>query len=246
MQDPISPALPCPPGECPLCGSRSSALFYTEETNVPWHLYSPESPRGRGLRFFRCLTCDLIVKDPAIRPSAEQARRHYEKHNNDPHEPGYRAHLLRLLAPTTERLAPGARGLDFGCGPSLSLELLAREAGFDCSSFDPTFQAHRELLRPDSYDFVMCSEVIEHFEKPADEFRLLRQLLKPEGILGVMTQHPPESFPDWWYQRDPTHVCFYSEATFGHIARIFGLTLLSSQSGVAVFQLPPVSLSSPN
>lgn len=234
-----------PTPTCPLCGLGGSTLFYTEETNVPWHLYSPKSPTGRGLQFFRCQSCDLIVKDPAIRTSPEQARRHYEKHNNDPRELGYRAHLLRLLAPTTERLAPGARGLDFGCGPSLSLEPLAREAGFDCCSFDPTFRPHRELLRPGSYDFVMCSEVIEHFEQPADEFRLLRELLKPDGILGVMTQHPPDSFADWWYQRDPTHVCFYSAATFGHIARIFGLTLLSNQSGVAVFQVPPLSHSSP-
>lgn len=223
--------------QCPLCEAPRTSLFLRQSTRVPWHLYSPTAPKGEGLRFFRCGSCDLLFKDPAIRTTPEQARRHYEKHNNDLGDQGYRAHLLRLLTPVASHLSAGAVGLDYGCGPTLSLEPLARELGFECHSFDPEFFPDTQLLRDAHYDFVLCSEVVEHFDEPRVEFERLRRLIKPAGgILGLMTQHPPESFPDWWYQRDPTHVVFYSPRTIHKIAQLFRLHLLLNQHGVALLR----------
>jgi hypothetical protein len=44
-------------------------------------------------------------------PGEERAR--YDEHENDPHDPAYRAFLERVAAPLAERLEPGARGLDY-------------------------------------------------------------------------------------------------------------------------------------
>lgn len=54
-----------------------------------------------------------------------------------------------------------------------------------------------DLLRPDEsefgkYDFVLCSEVLEHIPPPVDRaFRTLAQLLRPTGVLILTTPFAP-------------------------------------------------------
>src|SRR4029453_16247937 len=64
----------------------------------------------------------------------------------------------------------------------------------ECFSYTNTFY-HREpafdLLRPDEtefgkYDFVICSDVLEHVSSPVERsFNSLARLLKPSGVLIV-------------------------------------------------------------
>lgn len=85
--------------------------------------------------------------------------------------------------------------------------------------YDPLFFDEPRALTQ-SYDFITCSEVAEHFHRPAEEFRLLDCLLKPGGLLAVMTtfQTDDAAFAGWHYRRDPTHVVFYRQATFERIS----------------------------
>lgn len=203
---------------------------------IPWHLYAPDSPRGDGLSFFRCDACGFIWKDPAIRPTVEQERSHYRKHNNKLSDAGYRAHLMGLLAPVAALVEERSCGLDFGSGPAPSLEPLAREMGLDCNSFDPFFAPNEELLQDGRYDFVLCCEVVEHFREPRSEICKLARLLKPGGLLGIKTQMPPEDFSQWWYHRDPTHVSFFSEETFRCFRNLFNLTTVHRAGPVSIFR----------
>jgi 2-polyprenyl-3-methyl-5-hydroxy-6-metoxy-1,4-benzoquinol methylase len=77
-----------------------------------------------------------------------------------------------------------------------------------------------------TYDFIVCCEVIEHFHKPSKEFQLLFELLKPGGFLFCMSQQIPEhqSFEEWYYKNDPTHVIFYSEENLQWIKKRFGFS----------------------
>ncbi len=74
------------------------------------------------------------------------------------------------------------------------------------------------------YDFVTCTEVAEHFHAPAQTFARLFGLLRPGGLLAVMTGFPPatEQFANWHYRRDPTHVVFYQPSTFQWLAQHHG------------------------
>ncbi|QDH71935.1 class I SAM-dependent methyltransferase [Lysobacter alkalisoli] len=170
-------------------------------------------------------------------PSPAQERAIYEQHQNDPSDPGYRAFLNRLVEPLAERLSPGMRGLDFGAGPGPALALMLGERGFPTLSWDPMFEPHEALL-DSRYDFVTCSETVEHFHRPGIEFERLAALLRPGGWLAIMTQWrlPGAAFDRWGYVRDPTHACFFSERTFGWLAVRHGLRLETPARHIALLQ----------
>lgn len=161
--------------------------------------------------------------DPAQLPDAAAERTEYALHRNDPDDPRYRAFLAGLAEPLLQRLPPRQYGLDYGCGPGPALAAMLGEAGHHVALYDPFFQPDIGVF-DHRYDFITCTEVWEHFHRPAAEFRRLHSLLEPGGWLGVMTRLQTEDrrFVNWHYRRDPTHVVFYRVATLHDIARRFG------------------------
>jgi SAM-dependent methyltransferase len=139
-------------------------------------------------------------------PAAQHAdsareRARYETHRNSPDDPGYRAFLDRLLAPLTAVLPAGAEGLDYGCGPGPTASAMLRERGFRTFDYDPFFFPDaRPLAR--TFDFIVCTEVLEHLRRPAEDLARLAGLLKPGGLLGAMTGvlEDDASFEGWWYR----------------------------------------------
>lgn len=188
-------------------------------------------------RYLRCPVCEATLLHPACRLPPEDERAVYELHDNQPDDPGYRSFLARLTEPLTARLPVGAHGLDFGCGPGPALARMMEEAGMAMCLYDPFFYPSESALSA-SYDFVTCTEVIEHLYHPASVFRQLSALLKPGGWLGVMTcfQTDDARFEHWHYRRDPTHVVFYREATLAHIANRLGWSLEVPRKDVALFR----------
>lgn len=192
------------PLHCPVCEADATRPFQRIDTRNYW----------------RCESCDATFLDPAQRPDHATERAEYDLHQNDPRDSGYRAFLARLATPLLERLPPGAHGLDYGCGPGPALAGMLREAGHAVALYDPLFFNDPDVLGG-AYDFITCTEVAEHFHRPAEEFARLDQLLRPGGWLGIMTgfQTRDEAFAQWHYRRDPTHVVFYRASTFEVIAR---------------------------
>jgi len=192
------------PLHCPVCEACAARPFQRIDARDYW----------------RCEACDATFLDPAQRPDPAAERAEYDLHQNDPHDSGYRTFLARLAIPLLERLPAGAHGLDYGCGPGPALAGMLREAGHAVALYDPLFFNAPEVLSG-SYDFITCTEVAEHFHRPAEEFARLDQLLRPGGWLGIMTafQTRDEAFAHWHYRRDPTHVVFYRARTFEIIAR---------------------------
>ncbi len=202
---------------------------------------SDVGPRAEanGRRYVECGVCRLVFVPPAYHPDVEAERAHYGTHHNDPGDPGYRAFLDRLAKPLAARLAPGATGLDYGCGPGSALARMMEERGFPTALYDPFFAPDDAVLRR-AYDFVTCTETAEHFHRPAEEIARLDGLLAPGGWLGVMTEMAAEDrdFATWRYARDPTHVCFYRPATIEWIAAWRGWTLETPGRDVVLFHKP--------
>jgi len=209
-----------PPERCTVCHQTELRHFLTV----------------RDVPYWRCPQCEATLMDPGCWLDPEGEKRVYELHDNNPDDPGYRQFLNRLGEPLAARLATGSEGLEFGCGPGPALADILQQRGFRVSLYDPFFHPDESALSR-SYDFITCTEVVEHLHDPWSVFAQLDRLLKPGGWLGVMTcfQTDDERFANWHYRRDPTHVVFYREQTLAHIARRFGWALVVPVKNVALF-----------
>ncbi|MFI5344741.1 MAG: class I SAM-dependent methyltransferase [Elusimicrobiota bacterium] len=168
-------------------------------------------------------------------PAREKAR--YAEHNNTPGDPGYRGFLDRLLSPLSAVLPSGAVGLDYGCGPGPTASGMMRERGFSMFDYDPAFFPDRGALSS-VYDFIVSTEVLEHLRRPAEDLARLDGLLRPGGVLGVMTGvlEDDAAFVSWWYRNDFTHIAFYRPETLAWIAKRFGWALSRPSRHVALFR----------
>ncbi len=211
---------------CIVCGAFSAEFFIHVD----------------GEDYRRCGACRAIFLNPAQRLSAREEHAHYRQHRNDPSDAAYRRFLSKLADPLLQRLQPQAKGLDYGCGSGPALACMLREAGYRMRLFDPLFFPDPKPLEG-RYDFITCTETIEHFHRPAEEFARFDRMLRPGGWLALMTcfQIGDDRFATWYYRRDPTHVVFYRDTTLRHLAHRLGWTCEIPVADVALMQKPPDS-----
>ena len=188
---------------CPLCSSNQTQFYFEDENR----------------NYFQCSRCELVFVSQEQRLDAVSEKAHYDHHENEPDDQGYRRFLSRLALPLLERLAPHSKGLDFGCGPGPALAHMLREAGHSVALYDIYYQPDVDVLDK-TYDFVTATEVIEHLFDPKKIWSQWLNLVKPGGWIGIMTKQviDLEAFASWHYKYDPTHVSFFSRATFRYLA----------------------------
>ena len=188
---------------------------------------------------FMCPACALIFKNPNIFWSTEQDIKRYSTHNNNSSDQGYVDFLLKLVNPLKNFLPRKFAVLDFGCGPGPTMPMLLEDFGGTVENYDPIFFPDAHLLVPDIYDVVTCTEVVEHFKAPAKDWDLLIDLVKEDGLLGVMTllYSPEIDYSKWWYKNDPTHVVFYQKQTIDWLAEKYNLELIfTDDKSVMIFK----------
>lgn len=188
---------------CPLCTSLKISAYHQDNKRT----------------YLQCSECQLIFVPPSFHLTPAEEKRIYDLHENSPDDEGYRHFLDKLLAPLCAKLPSGAQGLDFGCGPGPAIKPIMAERGFNMDNYDIYYQ-HQPQYLAQRYHFITCTEAIEHFSQPRQELKQLDSMLKPNGILGIMTKRviAPDAFKRWHYKNDPTHICFFSEETFRWIA----------------------------
>jgi 2-polyprenyl-3-methyl-5-hydroxy-6-metoxy-1,4-benzoquinol methylase len=181
-----------------------------------------------------------VFVPPRYYLSRQEEKTEYDRHQNRPDDPGYRQFLSRLFRPLQERLLPGSQGLDFGSGPGPTLSEMLTEAGHDVALYDPYYAQDPAVLTR-RYDFITASEVVEHLHQPGPQLDRLYRLLRPCGLLGIMTKRVLDraKFAGWHYKNDPTHVCFFSEATFVWLARKWNAHLDIVAPDVVLIRKPP-------
>ncbi|MCA9394848.1 MAG: class I SAM-dependent methyltransferase [Candidatus Omnitrophica bacterium] len=210
---------------CPLCHASDSE-----------HVHQ-RTDKSYGRRdYYRCGRCRIIFLSPDQFLTPDQERARYDLHQNHPEDHGYVDFLNQLIEPLSKLLPAGARGLDYGCGPGPTASVLLRRLGFETLVYDPVYYPEDDLLQA-SYDFVTCTETVEHFYQPRREWERFAQLVKREGgLLGIMTgmYRDVDSFRDWWYHREPTHVNFYHADTWPWIATEWGWRVLHQTERVVI------------
>ena len=188
---------------CPLCQGHEVEH---------WH-----ADKRRPYR--RCLQCALVFVPAAYHLSADAEKAVYDLHRNSADDAGYRRFLQRALEPLLARVQAPAQGLDFGCGPGPVLAAMLADAGHRVALYDKFYFPDKAVLAC-QYDFVTATEVLEHVPEPAAILQILSDLLLPGGWLVIMTKRVRNqaAFSRWHCIQDPTHIVFYSDATFEWIA----------------------------
>ena len=188
---------------CVVCDSKLIESFKTSDKLLYWH----------------CNSCEAKFLDSSFHIKLDAEKDRYLEHENIVDDPGYRNFLSRLINPLKEKLSLNSTGLDFGCGHGPALADMLQSEGFEVDLYDPFFFPNKKVFSK-KYHFISCTETVEHFHDPFQEFNTLDNLLMSGGWLGIMTSFltSDDAFESWYYRRDPTHVTFYSEKTFEVIA----------------------------
>lgn len=208
---------------CPLCQGKNTE-FYSE------------APYGS---FHTCLDCHLKfrVREALLSPEDERSR--YEFHENSPNDIGYRKFLSQLLDPISKHLNPKMKGLDFGCGPGPTISVMLDEQNISCENYDPYF-AKNPLLLDQTYDFVICTEAIEHFYEPHKEMSIIQDIVKKNGIIGFMTKFYEEKscgpISKWHYINDDTHVSIFTFNTLEYLGNKFDWKILERNHQMVIFK----------
>ncbi|WP_086981730.1 class I SAM-dependent methyltransferase [Vibrio aphrogenes] len=189
---------------CPLCESKKTIRYYADSRR----------------QYLQCQQCQLVFVHPEQRVDAVAEKAVYDLHENNPQDAGYRRFLSRMADPILQRIAANSHGLDFGCGPGPALAMMLEEQGHQVALYDHYYYPDKQVLNQ-QYDFVTATEVIEHLFTPNLVWQQWLEMLKPGGWLGVMTKlvKDVDAFATWHYRHDPTHVVFFSRATFEFLAQ---------------------------
>ena len=210
---------------CPLCHSKAISDFHQDSRR----------------EYLRCQRCQLVFVTPSQLPSRQREQQEYDLHQNHFDDSGYRRFLSRVHKPLVQRLDPGQTGLDFGCGPTPLLARMFEQQGHQMALYDPIYFPDKQVFRQ-QYDFITCTEAIEHFHTPAKEWALWQTMLKPGGRLAIMTKRVinADKFANWHYKNDLTHVSFFCDATFDWLAADAGMSLEFVGQDVVILQTKPI------
>ncbi len=131
---------------------------------------------------------------------------------------------------------PGARLLDYGCGPGDML-MVCNDAGIDAIGIDNSKRSVElarsrgveavlgdiDSISPEltGFDAVFVQSVLEHVPDPVSLTERLSQRLKENGVLILSAPTPGPFFWD-----DPTHVRPYTPKSFSTLSEICGLEIV--------------------
>jgi len=228
-----------------------------------------------ALHIVRCRQCGLVYVNPRYPEGLLQGiyTEQYYDHDgirNGLEFFGYDDYLsdeenikitFRKRLKTIELLACKGRLLDVGCATGFFLDLARSQdwevLGSEVSEFSARYARERfgldvrlgtlRQLHLDaaSLNAVTMWDVIEHVVDPLGELQEVQRILRPQGILSVIT---PDA-GSWmarllgrrWeeFRRVREHIYFFSRRTMGDMLRKAGLDVVRMESADKVFYLGP-------
>ncbi|MGH3661201.1 MAG: class I SAM-dependent methyltransferase [Micromonosporaceae bacterium] len=214
---------------CTLCDeTRQQPLFRPRADNGKWEY-----------RVVRCPGCGFMYRNPNVLPErlGDLYSGNYSKFLTG-HYGSSRQRRYRLAMSSLGEIfqqGEGRRLLDFGCGAGLFLEV-AEERGFECYGVDlspDSIDQAKQRLRTEhvhygdpmdvpeiaagNFDVITMWSVLAHLPRPIDDISKLRSLLKPDGVLVILTVNAASMQIaincDKWNGFTKNHLMFFSRET---------------------------------
>jgi 2-polyprenyl-3-methyl-5-hydroxy-6-metoxy-1,4-benzoquinol methylase len=241
---------------CRICSGDVTLRIRGRGAPLTAAAFSP-SAHATGLHgdLLVCRECGT-VQQPAL-PAGAELHDLYRDMTDEAYlgeEDGRRAtsaRLLDLIAP----FVPRGRLLDVGCGPGLLLDE-ARHRGYETLGLELS-RASAEHARTalgldvrelaledfadegDGFDVVVLADVIEHLDDPVDGIARCAALLKPGGVLCVVTPDPSSATAraagKRWWGYVPAHTCLLPRATLRELLAAAGLVVSTDVPFVRTF-----------
>ena len=185
----------------------------------------------KELIYYRCTDCGFVYLDDCFIVDELKEKKQYDQHNNGFENEGYvqmfENFIEDALVPYLQNIQTA---LDFGSGPGPVLSELLKRRGLEVDIYDFYFSPEK-VYESKFYDLITSTEVFEHLSKPLDILEMLVEHINPNGYLVLMTKFPPkddQTFLNWWYRRDPTHISFFTPKSFEIMAEKTRLKVLKT------------------
>ena len=253
------------PGEAPvesvaciLCKATANRVLYHSPAPVDTqaladYMASTDRYDCYG-RIVRCAGCGLVYTNP--RPAASRVRGAYAAAVDHEYacEDASRSINAHMSLHTIKRHVQAGRLLDVGCSTGYFLN--AARLAFEVRGVEPSrwavdyartrlhldvIQGHIEdvVLPLESFDVLTMNDVIEHFPDPRAALERSAALLRPGGILYLVT---PDigSFSArvlrgrWWGLR-PAHLFYFSRSTMRALLEQCGFEVVQVRSFGRIF-----------
>jgi SAM-dependent methyltransferase len=234
------------PTACRVCAGHLSLRIAGNNGHAPAaDAFAPsQHETGRHGDLLACVECGT-VQQPLL-PAGDELHELYRDMSDDAYlgeEAGRRAtagHLLDLIA---AQVGSG-RLLDVGCGHGLLLDE-ARSRGYETVGLElsrsAASHAREELgldvreapvedfADEDGFDVVVLADVLEHLDDPVAAVDRCAGLLRPGGVLCVVTPDPSSATARIagrrWWGFVPAHACLLPRATLRELLAARGLVI---------------------
>jgi len=228
---------------CPACGTT------TADSRKIWFKH--------GHAIYRCPACKLLYVNP--QPNTESiltlyGQSYFEAGGFD--RWGYRDYdsLLKLKNYTFQRwladlesFAEKGRLLEIGCGTGLMLEI-ARQSGWDVTGVELSeyaanharshgLEVHTGVVQEtdlpvESYDVVLMLDLLEHVPNPLELFESVGRLLKPGGLVYIVTPNTGSVSAkiqgvSWPHVKPEEHLCLFSKGALQRLIARSSLELIA-------------------
>ena len=216
---------------CPLCLNSDAHILYISKR------------KNLERNYYKCNLCFLVFVPDYFHISPDKQKLRYLEHENDINSEGYKSFLFPVLECILPNISLGDKGLDYGSGPGPALAHMLISEGMMMDTYDIYFNNDLSIFNK-QYDFITCTETIEHFVNPNSDFDKMISLLKPKGHIAIMTSilYEDIDFENWYYRLDPTHVSFYTPHTMDWIANKWALNITSPRNNIYILNKRHIKL----
>ena len=184
---------------------------------------------------WKCPLCYLVFVPEKFHLSFEEEKKLYDLHENHIENPQYLSMFQPIIDDIDKTLQRTIPILDYGCGPGPVLAKCLQKKGYIVETFDPIY--FPKNLRS-NYSAITCTEVVEHFRHPLQDWQTLLGHLHKDGKLWIRTEVYDETtdFHTWGYPREATHLAFYQVKTLQWLTESFSLKLVPIDKNIFKFE----------